>query len=212
MNEEEPVPGPVIPGFEGVKRVWRPQHQKVVVRLSPGQFYVTDQDEMIVTLLGSCIAACIRDTKRQIGGMNHFMLPESRTDKLSGHAENIVSEAMRYGNYAMEYLINTILNYGGNRKNLEVKVFGGGKIIETLSDAGQKNIDFILEYIDTEALRMVSRDLGGNYPRQIHYFPKTGRVRVKKIKTLHDEQIILTETQYKEHIQNESIEGMIELF
>jgi len=209
---EKAIRPPSIPGFDHISREWRQQHGKIVARIMPGQFYVTDQDEMIVTVLGSCIAACIRDSEQGIGGMNHFMLPEMTGNKLQIQSEALVSQAMRYGNYAMEHLINTILSYGGKRKNLEVKVFGGGKIIESLGDTGQRNIDFILDYINTEALRMVSHDLGDIYPRQVHYFPKTGRARVRKLKTLHTDQLVISETHYKKRIQNESIEGQIELF
>ncbi len=209
---ETDVPPPSIPGFDHIRRVWRQQQQIVVAKIMPGEFFVTDQNEMIVTVLGSCISACVRDTVQGIGGMNHFMLPETTGNKLQIRSESIVSAAMRYGNYAMEHLINTILSYGGKRKNLEVKVFGGGKIIEALGDTGQRNIDFILDYLDTEALRLVSQDLGDIYPRKIHYYPVTGRVRVKKIKTLHPDKVIFTETQYQKRMKNESVEGQIELF
>ncbi len=212
MIEKKDIPPPSIPGFEHIQRIWRQQHQMIVAKIMPGQFYVTNQPEMIVTVLGSCISACVRDSEQGIGGMNHFMLPVTSGNKLQIRSEGIVSEAMRYGNYAMEHLINTIINYGGKRKNLEVKVFGGGKIIESLGGIGQRNIDFILDYIDTEALRLVSQDLGDIYPRKIHYFPSTGRVRVKKIKTSLPKKIVFTETQYRQRIKTEPIEGKIELF
>ncbi|MCK5663199.1 MAG: chemoreceptor glutamine deamidase CheD, partial [Thiotrichaceae bacterium] len=120
--------------------------------------------------------------------------------------------ATRYGNYAMEHLINVILTNGGKRKNLEVKVFGGGKIISTLGDVGLNNVNFVLEYIDTEALQLVSQDLGDIYPRKVMYFPKTGKVRMKKIKHLHNETIALREKQYRSTIKDAPVISDIELF
>ncbi|WP_432648900.1 chemoreceptor glutamine deamidase CheD [Methylomarinum roseum] len=181
-------------------------------KLLPGEYYVTRDDELITTVLGSCISACIRDRELAIGGMNHFMLPETSVERLTGGDEAVVGTATRYGNYAMEHLINSILRYGGKRKNLEVKLFGGGKIIPTLGDVGQRNIDFVLEYIDTEALKLVSRDLGDIYPRKVNYYPRTGRVRVKKIKDLHNDTIVNRERQYRSAIKDIPVEGEVELF
>ena len=144
--------------------------------------------------------------------MNHFMLPVTTADKLKQGNEAVVGIATRYGNYAMEHLINTILTHGGKRKNLEVKLFGGGKIIPTLTDVGLKNIDFILDYIDTEGLLLLSQDLGDIYPRKIIYFPKTGRVGMKKIEDLHNDTIVKRERQYFNQIKNAPVEGEIELF
>ncbi|WP_198243344.1 hypothetical protein [methane-oxidizing endosymbiont of Gigantopelta aegis] len=112
----------------------------------------------------------------------------------------------------MEYLIHTILSYGGKRKNLEVKLFGGSKIIASLGDIGEKNIQFVLDCIDAEALHLVAQDLGDIYPRKINYFPLTGRARVRRIKSLHEDQIVVQETQYQKRINNEPVEGDIELF
>jgi chemotaxis protein CheD len=203
---------PSIPGFETINRYWDQQNEIVAAKLLPGDYYVTTVDEMITTVLGSCVSACIRDAVTGIGGMNHFMLPETTRSRLDTRDESIVGTALRYGNYAMEHLINTILQYGGKRKNLEVKLFGGGKVIATLGDVGSRNIEFVLEYVDTEALNLVSHDLGDIYPRKVNFFPKTGRVRMKKIKDLHNETIILREKQYGSQIKDLSVESTIELF
>jgi chemotaxis protein CheD len=112
----------------------------------------------------------------------------------------------------MEHLINTILQYGGKRKNLEVKLFGGGKIIATLGDVGSRNIEFVLDYVDTEALNLVSHDLGDIYPRKVNFYPMTGKVRMKKIKDIHNETIVLRERQYGSEIKDISVESSIELF
>lgn len=209
MNRQ--IAKPSLAGFETIKRYWDPQNQIVAAKLLPGEYYVTTDDEMITTVLGSCIAACIRDTERGVGGMNHFMLPETAALGVSA-TESVIGNAMRYGNYAMEHLINTILRNGGKRKNLEVKLFGGGKIIPTLGDVGLKNVNFVLEYVDTEALTLVSHDLGDIYPRKVNYYPQTGRVRMKKIKDLHNDTIINREKRYRSSIQHIEVAGEVELF
>jgi len=202
----------LIAGFENVNRYWDQENQIVAAKLMPGDYYVTKQDEMITTVLGSCVAACIRDVVTGVGGMNHFMLPETSKSRLNDRDEAVVGNASRYGNYAMEHLINAILKNGGKRKNLEVKLFGGGKIIATLGDVGARNIQFVLDYVDTEALNLVSHDLGDIYPRKVNFFPHTGRVRMKKIKDLHNQTIFLREKQYSSSIKDAPVEGSVELF
>ena len=211
MNVKK-IPFPPIAGFENVNRYWDKRHEVIAAKILPGEYYVTNEDELVTTVLGSCIAACIRDKETGVGGMNHFMLPETTQQKLNAGIESVVGNATRYGNYAMEHLINMILANGGKRKNLEVKVFGGGKIIPTLGDIGIKNINFVLEYIDTEALRLISQDLGDIYPRKVIFFPKTGKVRMKKIKDLHNETIASRERQYRTSIKDAPVESEIELF
>jgi|APLak6261669570_1056073.scaffolds.fasta_scaffold00002_87 chemotaxis protein CheD len=201
-----------IAGFEAIKRYWDPENQIVTAKLLPGEYYVTNTNEMITTVLGSCVSACIRDVTNGIGGMNHFMLPETGRSRLTTRDEAVLGNATRYGNYAMEHLINIILKNGGKRKNLEVKLFGGGKIIATLGDVGARNIQFVLDYVDTEALNLVSHDLGDIYPRKVNFYPQTGKVRMKKIKDLHNETIVLRETQYRSSIKDTPVEGSIELF
>ena len=212
MSANKIIEAPSINGFEGIKRYWDKKNDIVAAKILPGEYYVTNENELITTVLGSCIAACIRDKITGVGGMNHFMLPETNEHKLSVRAEHVVGNATRYGNYAMEHLINMILANGGKRKNLEVKVFGGGKIIPTLGDVGLNNIEFVLEYIDTEALQLLSQDLGDIYPRNVIYFPKTGKVRMKKIKHLHNETIASREKEYHSTIKGVPVTSEIELF
>lgn len=212
MTANKIITSPSISGFESVKRYWDKEHNVVAAKILPGEYYVTVEHELVTTVLGSCISACIRDRESGVGGMNHFMLPETTKDRLIGGAENVVGNATRYGNYAMEHLINMILANGGKRKNLEVKVFGGGKIIPTLGDVGLRNINFVLEYIDTEALKLISQDLGDTFPRKVIYFPSTGKVWMKKIKNLHNETIALREKQYRSSIKDVPVESEIELF
>ncbi len=156
MKHKNIISHPAIEGFENIKRYWDKENDVVAAKILPGEYYVTTENELVTTVLGSCISACIRDRVSGIGGMNHFMLPETNKQKLAAGAEHVIGNATRYGNYAMEHLINVILANGGKRKNLEVKVFGGGKIIPSLGDVGLNNINFVLEYIDAEALKLVS--------------------------------------------------------
>ncbi|MCQ8105230.1 chemoreceptor glutamine deamidase CheD [Methylomonas sp. SURF-2] len=213
MTTHREIVGPAsIPGFENINRYWDKENHLISAKLLPGDYYVTKDNEMITTVLGSCVSACIRDNVLGIGGMNHFMLPETSRSRLNSREEAVVGTALRYGNYAMEHLINTILQYGGKRKNLEVKLFGGSKIIATLGDVGARNIEFVLDYVDMEALKLASHDLGGIYPRKVNFFPQSGRVRMKKIKDLHNETIVLREKRYGSQIRDISVESSIELF
>jgi chemotaxis protein CheD len=211
-NANVKINGPSIAGFAHVNRYWDKDRDTIAAKILPGEYYVTQEDELVVTVLGSCVSACIRDKDSGIGGMNHFMLPQTNSGKSKQASEAIVGLATRYGNYAMEHLINTILSNGGRRKNLEVKVFGGGKIIPTLSDVGMKNINFVLDYIDQEGLKLLSQDLGDIYPRKVVYSPKTGKVSMKKIQDLHNDTIAQRERQYFNSLKNAPVEGDVELF
>ncbi len=203
---------PSISGFTNIKRYWNKEKNIIVAKILPGEFYVTNEDEMITTVLGSCIAACIRDKVTGIGGMNHFMLPETSKQQLQDGMEAVVGNATRYGNYAMEHLINTILQNGGQRKNLEVKLFGGGKVIPTMGTVGERNVQFALNYVDAEGLELISHDLGDNYPRNVQYYPKTGKAMMKKIKNLHDQTVVQQEIKYSTTIKDTEVESDIELF
>jgi chemotaxis protein CheD len=203
---------PSIRGFDHVNRYLDRDHGIVAAKILPGEYYVTAENELITTVLGSCISACVRDKESGIGGMNHFMLPETTELKMQQGSNAMIGNATRYGNFAMEHLINTILSNGGKRKNLELKVFGGGKIIPTLSDVGKSNISFILDYIEQEGLQLLSQDLGDIYPRKVIYFPKTGKVGMKKIQDLHNDTIAQRERQYSRNIKDLPVEGDVELF
>ncbi len=212
MSFDTNITSPSIAGFESIKRYWDKYHGTIAAKILPGEYYVTNENELVTTVLGSCISACIRDKTSGIGGMNHFMLPETSQANLDNGLEAVVGKATRYGNYAMEHLINTILSHGGKRKNLEVKLFGGGKIIPSMTDVGSRNIEFALEYIDTEALKLVTKDLGDVYPRKVIYFPKSGKVLMKKIKELHNNTVVVRETQYQRSIKDITVEGEVDLF
>lgn len=199
-------------GFNHINRYWDNRKRLFVAKILPGEFYVTRNHEAVATTLGSCVSACIWDQDAGIGGMNHFMLP--LTDKRSVDVTwgNVSSQATRYGNHAMEHLINEILKNGGERSKLQAKVFGGGKILKQMNDVGRGNANFVLDYLHTENLPLVSQDLNGSHPRKVYFEPFSGKVMVKKLRSLHNDTVINRETHYKDSILEESLEGDIELF
>lgn len=204
-------PPDTLPGFEHINRYWDKRLACYAAKILPGEFYVTTHDEMIATVLGSCVSACIRDRVFGLGGMNHFMLPVNRDNSSSGAWQGATS-ATRYGNFAMEALINEVLKAGGRRENLELKLFGGGRILDTMTKIGHMNIDFVREFVATEQLTLVAEDLGDIYPRKVQYFPATGRARIQKLQSLHNNTIVERETRYLDTLETKPIEGDIDLF
>jgi chemotaxis protein CheD len=178
-------------------------------KLLPGEYYVTRSDMVLVTVLGSCVSACIRDRLSGIGGMNHFMLPDARPDQ-----DNPVSLSARYGAFAMEVLINSLITLGAQRTLLEAKVFGGGNVLPgmTTMNIGQRNADFALGFLSAEKIRVVARDLIDVYPRKVYYFPKSGKVLVKKLRNVHNDTICKRELEYGAHLVKEEVAGDVELF
>jgi chemotaxis protein CheD len=179
------------------------------VKLLPGEYYMTRRDMLLVTVLGSCVAACIRDKTNGIGGMNHFMLPENANEQGGWGATST-----RYGTYAMEVLINQLLKLGAERKNMEAKVFGGGNVIAnmTTTNVGERNSKFVLDFLKMEKIPISAKDLLDIYPRKVYFFPSTGKVMVKKLRTVHNQTIEDREMQYRSRLQASKVEGEIELF
>ena len=184
-------------------------HNSEAAKILPGEYYATARDMLLVTVLGSCVCACIRDKVSGIGGMNHFMLPDSGQDQ-----NNPSGESARYGTYAMEILINQLLKMGAKRSNFEVKVFGGGAVLRgfTVANVGERNAEFVLKFLKTEKIPIAAQDLLDIYPRKVYYFPQTGLVRVKKLKQVHNDTIINRETEYKARLHYSKMEGDVELF
>ncbi len=164
--------------------------------------------EIVTTVLGSCISACIRDRKLGIGGMNHYMLLHSSQRDAWGDS----TSAARYGHYAMEIVINDILKNGGRRENLEVKLFGGGQVLAQKTSVGGNNISFGRDYIHSEDLQLVSEDLGGKYPRKVIFYPDSGRVRIKKLTQLANQTIAKREHNYQEALDHQPVSQSVELF
>lgn len=184
------------------------QHNVEAAKILPGEYYATPRDMVLVTVLGSCVCACIRDKVSGIGGMNHFMLPDSQD------RGNPMGESARYGVYAMEILINQLLKMGAKRSNFEAKVFGGGSVLRgfTVANVGERNAEFVLDFLSTEKISVAAQDLLDVYPRKVYYFPHTGLVRVKKLKNVHNNTIIDRETEYKARLSYSKLAGDVELF
>jgi chemotaxis protein CheD len=210
LGSRDSRPPQALPGFDHITRYWDEQHGLYAAKLLPGEFYVTREHETIVTVLGSCVSACVRDPVSGIGGMNHFMLPLSGGNGSweNGHA----GASTRYGSFAMERLINDILKHGGSRRNLEVKVTGGGKILAQMTDIGRQNIEFVEKYLAVEGLNVLARDLGDIHPRKVYYIPATGKMFVKKLRALHNRTIVERETAYFNQLKQQPVEGSVELF
>jgi chemotaxis protein CheD len=198
---------PTLTGFENINRYWDREHLTVAAKILPGQYYVTIRDEVIVTVLGSCISACIRDRVTGIGGMNHFMLPDTQMNP----EDQISGLSTRYGSNAMECMINDILRNGGRRANLEVKIFGGGRILANMTDIGYRNIVFVNKYVQNESLKVTGMDVGDVYPRKVMYYPVSGRVMVKKLKSIHNNTIVEREQAYVSTIKDIA-KNQVELF
>lgn len=177
-------------------------------KILPGEYYYTCKDMVIVTVLGSCVAACIRDRVTGIGGMNHFMLPDG------GDADSPVSASMRYGTYAMEVLINQLLKAGAKRENLEAKVFGGGNVLRGFIaiNVGERNAQFVRDYLRAENIRILAEDLNDIYPRKVYFFPRSGKVLVKKLRQLNNNTLVNREQDYANRLQSAPVAGDVELF
>ena len=178
-------------------------------KILPGEYYYTRKPMLIVTVLGSCVAACIRDRVSGIGGMNHFMLPDS-----GGEGGNLSSASMRYGSYAMEVLINQLMKTGARRENLEAKVFGGGNVLRgfTAINVGERNAEFVRDFLRAENIRIVAEDLNDIHPRKVYFFPATGKVLVKKLKQLNNYTLVKREQDYAGRLKTNEVGGEIDLF
>jgi chemotaxis protein CheD len=209
MLAEKALPR-VLPGFESIRRYHNSSGQ-LIAKLLPGDYYVTCEDEVLDTVLGSCVSACIRNPRLGIGGMNHFMLPRPSG---SGNDtwENLAGRATRYGSASMEQLINRILRAGGTRADLEVKIFGGGRVLSSLTDVGNHNVTFVRDFLKQEGLRVLSEDVGSTVPRHVQYFPMSGRVRVRHLTSRHGADVASHEQQYLKGLEKTPVAGEIDLF
>jgi chemotaxis protein CheD len=178
------------------------------VKVLPGEYFVARGELLLVTVLGSCISACVRDREMGVGGMNHFMLPESDRD------DGPVPASARYGAYAMEVLVNHLLKLGAQRASLEAKVFGGGRVMESLagSRVGERNVAFVLDYLATEGIPVVAQDLLDVYPRKVYFFPGSGRVMMKKLVQVANDTLFRREREYLGRLRAERLAGEVELF
>jgi chemotaxis protein CheD len=153
------------------------------VKILPGEYFVHDEDLLVMTTLGSCIAACLWDRNARVGGMNHFMLPDGGNGTL---------DSGRYGSYAMELLINELMKRGATRSTLEAKVFGGGQVISGMStmNVGERNTSFVMDYLRTERIPVVSKDVLEIYPRKVCFLPHSGKAMVKRLSPANPEALV----------------------
>jgi chemotaxis protein CheD len=177
-----------------------------------GEYFVTRNDEVITTVLGSCISACVRDPVLGCGGMNHFMLPEDVTNGSSSWLDPAVGLATRYGSFAMESLINDLLKLGARRERLEVKLTGGGRILASMTDVGSRNIEFARRWLSLEGLQIAGEDVGEAHARRVQYFPATGRVRMFRLPKLEHAAVVSGERQYQSALREKPAGNDVELF
>ena len=159
--------------------------QHNALKVLPGEYFVAQEPLAIMTVLGSCIAACLWDSRMRVGGMNHFMLPEGDSADASG----------RYGSYAMELLINEMMKLGARREHMQAKVFGGGQVMHsfTTMNVGERNTAFVLEYLQTERIAVVSKDVLDIHPRKVCYLPHSGKAMVKRLASANTEALAAQE-------------------
>ncbi len=167
---------------------YEPQFNNEAVKVLPGEYFVYNEDILIMTTLGSCIAACLWDRQAKIGGMNHFMLPE-------GAGKDSASSGGRYGSFAMELLINEMLKLGATRASMEAKVFGGGQVISGMNslNVGERNTSFVLDYLKAERIQVVSKDVLDIYPRKVCFLPASGKAMVKRLASANNEALLAQE-------------------
>ena len=183
---------PSLPGFERVQRYWDARERTWVAQVLPGEFFVTRAEEVISTVLGSCVATCICDRRAGVGGINHFMLPFG--------VGGPTGAATRYGCFAVERLINEILKHGGRRPSLEVKVFGGASLIRNLGDVGRANVDFIHGYLKAEGIAIAAEDVGGDCARRLRYHAHTGQALIRRLSVSDAEGVASRETELGESL------------
>jgi chemotaxis protein CheD len=213
LGSPRPEPPPMLPAFAHMQRFWDPQLDSWTVKILPGEYYVTRGDEAVTTVLGSCISACVRDPVRNVGGMNHFMLPQDASTGPNNWLDPAIGLATRYGSYAMESLVNDLLKLGATRERLEIKVFGGGRVLAGMTDVGARNIAFLRSYVQLEGYRITAEDLGGIQPRKVVYFPTSGRVRMRRLRPVENRTISHHEQLYLASIGNQAAGGGdVELF
>jgi len=181
------------------------QHfQHNAVKVLPGEYFVARERLSIVTVLGSCIAACLWDSRMHVGGMNHFMLPEADGGDASG----------RYGSYAMELLINEMMKLGARRETLQAKIFGGGQVMAnfTTTNVGERNTRFVRDYLATERIPVVSEDVLDICPRKVVFFPVTGKAMVKRLAHAHPDAVALEARGNAASVARVTRGGSVDLF
>jgi chemotaxis protein CheD len=190
---------------------FHPQLKRPMVIIQPGEYYVTKEDEVIATVLGSCISVCIKDEKHGIAGMNHFMLPgDFRVDDVFN------SQSARYGMYAMEMIMGDVIKMGGDRSNLTAKVFGAGHVLNTVAlnknSVPSSNIQFIKAFLSMEGINILKSDVGGYHGRKVLFVPYLNKVFIKRLVPEADSVLAEREKSYQSHLRRETKEEDLVLF
>jgi chemotaxis protein CheD len=177
------------------------------VKVLPGEFFVADEDLLVMTTLGSCIAACLWDREKRVGGMNHFLLPDSGSGGRDG-------DSGRYGSFAMDLLIGELVKRGATRSTMEAKVFGGGAVISGMNsiNVGERNTAFVLDYLRTERITVVSKDVMDIYPRKVCFLPASGKAMVKRLASANTEALAAQERAAATRAVPASTGGSVDLF
>jgi chemotaxis protein CheD len=172
------------------------------VKILPGEYFVFHEDILIMTTLGSCIAACLWDREARIGGMNHFMLPQGDGD------------TGRYGSYAMELLINEMMKQGATRSTMEAKVFGGGQVIDGMNtmNIGERNTEFVIDYLKTERIPIMAKDVQGPHPRKVCFLPASGKAMVKRLATSNTDVVAQDRAAVQKAVPAATGGGSVDLF
>lgn len=202
-------------------------YEQPITIIKPGEFLVSQDDIIISTVLGSCIAVAIQDTKTCSGGLNHFMLPSAFFHRhpvrhgdpgpvIDSDPRDFLEESARYGMYAMEVLINGLFQLGSRRDTLVAKVFGGASVLGFGKDGrktvAQSNIDFVFEYLETEKIPIIASDVGGSVARKILFFVKNGKVLLKRIHGTYTNLVVQEEHIYEERLKAKPVEGSVHFF
>lgn len=190
---------------ESPNRYFDPHFQVDTAKILPGEYYATNKDMALVTVLGSCVSACLRDRENGIGGMNHFMLP--------GAAGGAAAPSATLGVYAMEVLINRLLKLGAERGRLQAKLFGGASVLQGMDalNVGTQNGTFALEFLAEERIPVVAQDLYDVCPRKVYFFPASGKVLVKRLESLRNDTLERREREYRASLARGRA-GEVEIF
>ena len=192
----------------GTGAYWEPKVASFVLSVSPGAYAVTDESDMsLMTLLGSCIAACICDPVAKIGGLNHFLLPD-------GGDQNASQNSLRYGMYAMEVLINDLQKRGAARSRLEAKLFGGANVISLSRGeaVGERNAKFAADFLRKERIPLLASDVGGTRARRIYFNPSLNKVKVHTPSAVESDSLRGQEEVFRRRVQTAPNSGGVELF
>lgn len=185
------------------------QFQLAAIKLLPGDYVATQSPRLLVTVLGSCVSACLRDPVSGVCGMNHFMLPDS------GSSLGPDSVSARFGVQAMELLIVAMQRLGARRERLQAKIFGGGSVLDGMKsvNVGDLNSAFVRQYLEVEKIRVLASDLQGIYARKVYFFTDSGKVMIRRLNTERVSTVVVREKRYREVLQQGATQtGSVDLF